>query len=38
MMAEIPNTGMAVSSDYGDSLDVHPRIKNRLENAWAAGH
>ena len=27
MMAEIPNTGMAVSSDYGDSLDVHPRNK-----------
>ena len=35
MMAEIPNTGMAVSSDYGDSLDVHPRNKNRLENASA---
>lgn len=27
MMEEIPNTGMAVSSDYGDSLDVHPRFK-----------
>ena len=27
LMAEIPNTGMAVSSDWGDSLDVHPRFK-----------
>lgn len=27
MMSEIPNTGMAVSSDVGDSLDVHPRLK-----------
>lgn len=27
MMDEIPHTGMAVSSDYGDSLDVHPRTK-----------
>lgn len=27
MMEEIPNTGMAVSSDCGDSLDVHPRFK-----------
>lgn len=27
MMSEILNTGMAVSSDYGDSLDVHPRNK-----------
>lgn len=27
MMMEIPNTGMAVSSDWGDSLDVHPRFK-----------
>lgn len=23
----IPGTGMAVSYDYGDSLDVHPRVK-----------
>ena len=23
----IPGTGMAVSFDYGDSLDVHPRVK-----------
>ena len=27
MMADIPYSGMAVSSDYGDSLDVHPRNK-----------
>lgn len=27
MMYEIPHTGMAVSSDQGDSLDVHPRFK-----------
>lgn len=27
MMSEISNTGMAVSSDWGDSLDVHPRFK-----------
>ena len=27
MMYEIPNTGMAVSSDLGDSLDVHPKHK-----------
>lgn len=27
LMKEISNTGMAVSSDYGDSLDVHPRCK-----------
>lgn len=27
MMDEIPNTGMAVSSDLGDSLDVHPTNK-----------
>ena len=27
MMYEIPHTGMAVSSDLGDSLDVHPKHK-----------
>lgn len=27
LMKEISNTGMAVSSDHGDSLDVHPRCK-----------
>lgn len=27
LMKEISNTGMAVSSDCGDSLDVHPRHK-----------
>lgn len=30
MMTEIPHTGMAVSSDYGDSLDVHPRVKKPI--------
>lgn len=30
MMDEIPHTGMAVSSDYGDSLDVHPRNKRPI--------
>lgn len=30
MMATIPNTGMAVSSDRGDSLDVHPRYKREI--------
>ena len=27
LMEQIPHTGMAVSSDKGDSLDVHPRNK-----------
>jgi len=27
LMKDIPNTGMAVCSDHGDSLDVHPRSK-----------
>ena len=27
MVSEIPNTGMAVSSDIGDSLNVHPTFK-----------
>lgn len=30
LMKEIPGTGMAISSDYGDSLDVHPKIKKPI--------
>ena len=30
MMYLIPNTGMAVSSDQGDSLDVHPKNKQPI--------
>ena len=30
MMADIQATGMAVSSDQGDSLDVHPRNKKTI--------
>lgn len=30
MLATIPATGMAVSSDRGDSLDVHPRYKREI--------
>lgn len=30
LMKEIPHTGMAVSSDWGDSLDVHPRNKKPI--------
>lgn len=30
MMSEIPQVGMAVSSDYGDSLDVHPTHKRPI--------
>lgn len=30
LMKEISNTGMAVSSDCGDSLDVHPRRKQPI--------
>ncbi len=30
LMKSIPNTGMAVSSDYGDSLDVHPTNKQPI--------
>lgn len=30
LMTEIPGTAMAVSSDYGDSLDVHPRNKRPI--------
>lgn len=30
LMQQIPHTGMAVSSDKGDSLDVHPRNKRPI--------
>lgn len=30
LMKEISNTGMAVSSDHGDSLDVHPQCKQPI--------
>lgn len=30
MLQSIPNSGMAVSSDHGDSLDVHPRHKREI--------
>lgn len=30
LMYEIPNCGMAVSSDLGDSTDVHPREKKQI--------
>lgn len=30
MMEELPHTGMAVSSDWGDSLDVHPTNKKPI--------
>ena len=30
LMETIPNTGMAVSSDKGDSLNVHPRHKQEI--------
>lgn len=30
MLQSIPNSGMAVSSDRGDSLDVHPRHKREI--------
>ncbi len=30
LMQSIPNSGMAVSSDKGDSLDVHPRYKREI--------
>ncbi len=38
LMEDIPHTGMAVSSDKGDSLDVHPRQKKEIGlrlAAWA---
>ena len=30
LMYEIPNSGMSVSSDLGDSTDVHPREKKQI--------
>ena len=30
LMYKIPNTGMVVSSDLGDSTDVHPREKKQI--------
>lgn len=30
LLKQIPSTGMAVSSDVGDSLDVHPRRKKEV--------
>lgn len=30
MLSSISNSGMAVSSDHGDSLDVHPRHKREI--------
>lgn len=36
LMDEIPGTGMAVCSDRGDSLDVHPRQKREVGERLAA--
>ena len=36
LMEEIANTGMAVCSDIGDSLDVHPRQKKQVGERLAA--
>lgn len=36
LMGEIPHTGMAVSSDRGDSLDVHPKSKRDVGERLAA--
>lgn len=41
LMESLPHTGMAVSSDWGDSLDVHPRIKRPVGERlarWALAH
>ncbi|WP_248616662.1 GDSL-type esterase/lipase family protein [Hoylesella timonensis] len=40
LMQQIPNTGMAVSSDLGDSLNVHPTHKQEIGERlarWALG-
>ena len=36
-MYEIPNSGMAVSSDLGDSTDVHPREKKQVGTPCSVG-
>lgn len=36
LMEEIPHTGMAVCSDRGDSLDVHPKMKKEVGERLAA--
>ena len=36
LLADLPHTGMAVSSDVGDSLDVHPRDKKPVGHRLAA--
>lgn len=36
LMMEIPHTGMAVCTDKGDSLDVHPRQKKEVGERLAA--
>lgn len=36
LMERIPHTGMAVSSDKGDSLDVHPKHKQEVGERLAA--
>lgn len=36
LMLEIPHTGMAVCSDKGDSLDVHPKQKKEVGERLAA--
>lgn len=41
LMNEIPHTGMAISSDKGDSLDVHPKEKRPVGERlarWALNH
>lgn len=30
LMAKIPNTGMAITTDVGDSLDIHPKRKKQV--------
>ena len=36
LLEKIPHSGMAVSSDVGDSLDVHPRSKRPVAHRLAA--
>lgn len=36
LMEKIPHTGMAVCSDRGDSLDVHPKMKKEVGERLAA--